>query len=443
MGQLFSIHLEDVLKGEIPLSSIVESVSGKKANSASFSDTLVLYLRPNVRFKGRPIRSLFVKMWLHTDCLFSVREEIDRDYVCKWFKQTAPEHGARQRRYTKVCDDTVDVGENKHDSRMKSLTMDTRAIRNSIRRLDYEALIHHDYVNPLKRTCDHFVLCLGRMQKIPMAYIENLLESTGSKSDARHIARNVLYLLGVEELFLGPDRVDRPSIEDDVDLDRVSPCLLRLLREKCMFNLLISEALLSPTDCTVSTYFKKLRGCEEEHTTRLVLQILFQMVLSCKALYDAGITHHDLHLSNVMLLTHDSQRTFRYTVEHRVYTLQSVHEVRVFDFDHSYCQHAQANPGSRNNFHHAGTDLFRVSRGIFLTCVHNKLPGVANTLLSVLAANTTLLRSQLLSKTKLQYPRTTDPALALYTHKEVLSNIASLPDAGVQWSSDDSCANIK
>ena len=50
----------------------------------------------------------------------------------------------------------------------------------------------------------------------------------------------------------------------------------------------------------------------------------------------AGVTHNDLHLGNIFLITYKNPKYIRYYINNELYTINSQYEIKIYDFDRSY-----------------------------------------------------------------------------------------------------------
>lgn len=85
------------------------------------------------------------------------------------------------------------------------------------------------------------------------------------------------------------------------------------------------------------------RRLETPEVQSEVWSILFQIVCACYAMRLSQMTHHDLHVGNILIRKHDKPVTRRYNYNRKSYTVTSTLTVLIYDFDRSYAKRLGSN----------------------------------------------------------------------------------------------------
>ena len=378
MGNGTSHEVRDALDGGTQLITMVTEVHGLSANSTSFSDTWVLHLKEGIEHDRSPIDKVFVKLWMKTTSAYSIRDKIDRRWTQTWRSCVVSDEFQRTPGlHSHGPDTTIDYGETEDDHRVKSSMASIGSVMKSIRRLDYERDLLRRHILPLTtyRICPNFIRFIGNVTYTG-ADLRRLLHVSGITADA--LVRNTLFMVGANKPFIGKQATKRPSIGDP------SSAVVHGMEKICLkstYAMMVSEAVTGENDSSLYTYMRSITP-----TTCVgdLWRVLFQVVAACYALGLSRVTHHDLHLNNVLVSLVPSPRRVSYRYGPRVYCFTRTHHVRVFDFDHAFSESMGVNSGSGTNYYHRHIDLYRVMRS-----VHSLLgkcdPSLATTLSSILS----------------------------------------------------------
>jgi hypothetical protein len=77
--------------------------------------------------------------------------------------------------------------------------------------------------------------------------------------------------------------------------------------------------------------------------------ILFQVAISCYAMYKMGINHNDLHANNVFVEQLAEPSIFGYKVDGTRYYIHASYIPTIYDFDRAYCPYIGDNPLFQND----------------------------------------------------------------------------------------------
>jgi hypothetical protein len=359
MGNACTTSVEDAVEGTISWNALVEAVDGLASDSTSFSDTWIVHLREGVWHRGRPIQAVFAKVWMEPRSLLTLRSEID----CEWMETWRGE-SPRVTTATPLVDTGVlDFGESDCDHRVKSCMVSARNVQLSTLRMEYEVAFHQEVVQPLleHNVCPNFVWFVASTTKTGTdLYTDMCL-------DEQSFVRSTLFMAGLNRVFAtSGDRVQRPSVTDHVPTEEHAShrlCTTMLARRYRMLLCLP----FAKGHLTLSDYLRQHLPATTESLEAELWSVLFQVLAACYALWLSGASHHDMHLTNIVLTTDGCPSVCTYAYADASHTFRLTRHVKIFDFDYSICGRLRRNPGSTRSFVHCSVDMFKVCQGVYRT----------------------------------------------------------------------------
>jgi hypothetical protein len=349
------------------LCKAMTGVDGLEANSTSFSDTWIVHLRPGVELDGEPVREIFAKMWMDKDSILRLRDKLDSGWAGTW-KREVPRYPD-----TGVAAETpglVDFSESTADRRVKSTMSEPRRVAMSAHRLEYEAKVHAEVIQPLldHGVCPNFPQFIASKMVNGRDLYNGVLAHEGlTKAVAlQSFVRSVLFIAGINRPFQGGGVARRPAVHVQVDTDTaVSPAVCELLLDQ-EYRVLFNQCF-PPGYRTLARYLKELTKPAAVHE---LWTVLFQVLAGCYALNLSQTAHLDLHLNNIVVGDHPHPGVVVYRYADGVYRFHRGLHVQIFDFDYAYACRLGANPGSKRNYLHPFADIYKVCRGVYNALVN-------------------------------------------------------------------------
>lgn len=260
----------------------VESVTGLPASSASLSDMYILKCKPNVKFSGKPVSHLFVKLSVSASSLTPAVLAILEPHLLsrQGFAGSKTELLFKRLAYAQMEASAYEV----------------------VKKIYYSHM------------CPFFVRVYGVGFDCTYGQILKLLDTV-----SHNFERNLWYML--------TNVSQRPAIHEDTKEDDT---LFKSLDPDHVlrFNLLLLQYVQHPSVLNLM-----MQG--HYNNLSLLLQLTFMVGYGCYALFLNGLCHRDLHLGNVLVEPCGEERTLVLIVDDRAYRLKVTEFPRLFDFDRS------------------------------------------------------------------------------------------------------------
>ena len=199
--------------------------------------------------------------------------------------------------------------------------------------LSYERDVYSDVIYPLiqNNVCSNFVKYLSSGY-CTYDNLLNLLNYNG-RNNERKLLRNISYMY--------ENGTDRPSITSNLlgrppspsfcelakNLDYWILCTKNMKNPNFLYDLLIDRIL----------------------TTQNLLELMFQIAMSCHVMSLSHTTHNDLHCKNIFVETSSSPNTYKYIIgenenDFDEYIITSKYNTYIYDFDRAYVENMGENP---------------------------------------------------------------------------------------------------
>ena len=205
---------------------------------------------------------------------------------------------------------------------------------NELEGLSYERDVYSDVIYPLiqNNVCSNFVKYLSSGY-CTYDNLLDLLNYNGSNNE-RKLLRNISYMY--------ENGKDRPSITSNLlgkppspsfcelakNLDYWILCTKNMTNPKFLYDLLIDDKIL---------------------TMQSLLELMFQISISCHVMSMSHTTHNDLHCKNIFVETSSSENTYKYIIgknenDFDEYIITSKYNTYIYDFDRAYVENMGRNP---------------------------------------------------------------------------------------------------
>jgi hypothetical protein len=283
----------------------VESVEGRKRNSASPTDTWIINFKPNKKFKltkddisGSTISSGFMKIWISHD---SYKKYYDR--------------------------------------------LNTRGydIRKSLISLSYEKEIYKRFVNHVlyNNICPNFIRYVTSGENCDFG---SLLSFITNKPVNGRMLRNPSQSLS-KNIYDSITIYNRQELGAVFKQDKFLTDDIRQIIQNSRYNFLVSENNQFPTLYN----FVRRRVDTRDKYTNDEFSIFFQIIYTCLIMEKFSLSHNDLHHENILIkeldepinicynITDDNGKIKRYYFTTRYIPL-------IFDFDRAYWLYLGDNP---------------------------------------------------------------------------------------------------
>lgn len=260
----------------------VSGVTGLKSNTESPTDSWLIKYKNNTRYDNISITKGFIKWWIDPVTLLHT----NKDDISKL---------------------TIQI----------------------LNGLDYEINVYKDVIRILidYNICPNFVRYLGSSKRCKIVDLGKILlgKTKDTNGDIltetqiqKNLVRNLTYMVN---LIKG-----RPSInnlkEEKFEGNIIEPS------DKWEYNFLVNTPT-EPGTIESGEFFTKYMEHEKP-----ILQLIFQVIAACYAMYLSKMSHNDMHLGNIWVTPVD--KTVIYLYDEQIYGFKSLIDVKVYDFDRSY-----------------------------------------------------------------------------------------------------------
>ena len=204
---------------------------------------------------------------------------------------------------------------------------------NELEGLSYERDVYSDVIYPVikNNVCSNFVKYLSS-RYCTYDNLLNLLNYNG-RNNERKLLRNISYMY--------ENNKGRPSITSNL-LGRPPSPSFRELAKKLDYWILCTKNMTNPIFLYDLLIDKSL-------TTQDLLELMFQIAISCYVMSLSHTTHNDLHYKNIFVETSSSANTYKYIIgknenDFDEYIITSKYNTYIYDFDRAYVENMGENP---------------------------------------------------------------------------------------------------
>jgi len=204
---------------------------------------------------------------------------------------------------------------------------------NQLEGLSYERDVYSDVIYPLiqNNVCSNFVKYLSS-GCCTYDNLLNLLNSNG-RNNEKKLLRNISYMY--------ENGTDRPSITSNLLGRPLSPSFCELAKN-------LDYWILCTKNMTKPKFLYNLLN-DRSLTTQSLLELMFQIAISCHVMSLSHTTHNDLHYKNIFVETSSSANTYKYIIgenenDFDEYIITSKYNTYIYDFDRAYVENIGENP---------------------------------------------------------------------------------------------------
>jgi hypothetical protein len=204
---------------------------------------------------------------------------------------------------------------------------------NELEGLSYERDVYSDVIYPVikNNVCSNFVKYLSS-RYCTYDNLLDLLNYNGSNNE-RKLLRNISCMYENDK--------GRPSITSNL-LGRPTSTSFRELAENLDYWILCTKNMTNPK-------FLYDLLIDRSLTTQSLLELMFQIAISCYVMSLSHTTHNDLHYKNIFVETSSSANTYKYIIgenenDFDEYIITSKYNTYIYDFDRAYVENMGDNP---------------------------------------------------------------------------------------------------
>lgn len=263
------------------MNKYIKKIKGLKSNSASPSDTWIVYFKDNITYNLNNIEKGFLKIFIDTD--------------------------------------------------------DTKQLEKLA--LKYELDIYKNVINNLIKynICPNFVRYLSYGEKCSYENLLNILDGKLISDDNKlldleeckyNLNRNINYILNL--------KADRPSIQSEKRMLRI----FDFSKQPYKYNIILLEDMENSIFFSkwLREYGQKM-DYEEE-----LWNILFQITVACYSMSLCKLVHNDLHSGNIFIKYLDRETKFVYNINGEKIIIKTKFQAFIYDFDRGYKKSLGNNP---------------------------------------------------------------------------------------------------
>ena len=190
---------------------------------------------------------------------------------------------------------------------------------NSFRGLDYEFNIYKHKILPLiqNKICPNFITCIASGSSCSYTNLKKLLKY---KIPENHLKRNIKYILNEQD--------NRPSIDNNINSHDI---IDTYDANQLKYNIICTKSI----DKTTTRTFKDIL-VERSIDERAILEIYFQISVSCYLMSLSKMMHNDLHFGNIFIEKLNEVETITYIINNKLYILNTQYKIYIYDFDRSF-----------------------------------------------------------------------------------------------------------
>jgi hypothetical protein len=272
----------------------IKTVKGFPSDSASPTDSWLLFFKNNVYYGDRKISRAFLKWWINPTTI-------------------------------------------KKDRNIDKESIDT------IKGLDYEIKVYRDVIKPIidAKICPNFVMFLASgtdclyedMEKMLMAGVGSNIKA---KDVETNILRNMTFMYDTEKSYKAGTR---PAIESNKKIS-IHKTVKDSFIYPWTYNLLMTENAKPGTVC-IEKFFDQEMNYKND---KVMLPVMFQVIMGCYVMSLSYMTHNDTHTQNIFVEPRLKMEKVSYIVNGEIYTFETKYKVLIFDFDRAYVKRLGENP---------------------------------------------------------------------------------------------------